>query len=187
MLVDVGAPQTGRHSTRINWLLRQLKNAPDSITLESWAARSRTSLADVIASVRSKPELLIPQDNRDIVKFTVSLTQKMGLKRAAGKRSFIDSVIDPLDDLYADVVQSLKKWQPPAPKMDPMPVENKPAPARQENENADVAQDTSRDEAEMSQSADSNPPGSDPEMIDPKRDNQNTSQSQPESFGESNA
>ncbi len=132
--VTFSAPKTGRAPTRINWLLRQLKNAPDSITLESWATRSRTSFADVLGNVRAKPDLLVPQDDREIVSFTVSLSGQMGLKRAAGMRSFIDSVIDTLDVFYADVVQSLKKWQPPAPKFDGGSAENKPAPAKRENE-----------------------------------------------------
>ena len=42
----------------------------------------------------------------------------MGLKRSAGKRSFIDSVLDTLDDFYANVVQYLREWQPAAPKME---------------------------------------------------------------------
>jgi len=119
--VKFDAPKTGRSSTRINWLLRQLKNTPDSITLESKPARGQTTLADVLGNVRAKPELLIPHNNREIVSFTVSLSGQMGSMRAAGKRSFIDSVISTLDVFYAEVVQSLKKWQKAAPKIDKEP------------------------------------------------------------------
>ncbi len=119
--VKLDAPKTGRSSTRINWLLRHLKNTPDSITLESKPARSQTTLADVLGNVRAKSELLIPHNNREIVSFTVSLSGQMGSMRAAGKRSFIDSVISTLDVFYAEVVQSLKKWQKAAPKIDKEP------------------------------------------------------------------
>ena len=41
----------------------------------------------------------------------------MGLNRIVGKRSFIDSVIETLDDFYGSVVQHLQEWQPAAPKL----------------------------------------------------------------------
>ena len=43
--VDVGAPAQGRPTTRVNWLARQLKNAPDGVRVESFVARSRASSA----------------------------------------------------------------------------------------------------------------------------------------------
>ena len=53
----------------------------------------------------------------------------MGLKRSVGKRSFIDSVLDTIDDFYADVVQHLQEWQPPAPKLEKNKVEEADPPA----------------------------------------------------------
>ena len=49
----------------------------------------------------------------------------MGLKRSAGKKSFIDSVLNTTDQFYGDVVEHLKGWQPPAPKLsvEPTPME----------------------------------------------------------------
>ena len=41
----------------------------------------------------------------------------MGVKRGTGKNSFIDSVLQTLDDFYANVVQHLREWQPPAPRL----------------------------------------------------------------------
>ena len=74
-------------------------------------------MSELLADVRRKPELLVPPDNREIGSFTVSLARPMGMKRTTGRRSFIDSVLDTLDDFYGEVVQNLKEWQPPAPKM----------------------------------------------------------------------
>ncbi len=74
-------------------------------------------MSDLLGNVQNKPTLLVYEDNREIISFTVSLTRPMGLKRAAGKRSFIDSVLQTLDDFYGDVVQRLREWQPPAPKL----------------------------------------------------------------------
>lgn len=115
--VSLSAPKTGRATTRINWLLRQLKKSAPSVRLDSWGLRSRSSMSDLLDNVRKRPELLIPPDNRDIVSFTISLSHPMGLKRAAGNRAFIDSVLDTIDDFYGDVVQHLQQWQPPAPKL----------------------------------------------------------------------
>ena len=115
--VSVEAPKTGRATTKINWLLRQLRSTSSDVRLDSWGMRSRSSMSDLLGNVRNNQTLLIPVDNREIVSFTVSLTRPMGLKRLAGTRSFIDSVLQTLDDFYGDVVQHLREWQPAAPKL----------------------------------------------------------------------
>lgn len=115
--VTVAAPKTGRATTRINWLLRQLKTSAPNVRLDSWGMRARSSKSDLLANVRADQSLLVPSDNREIVSFTISLARPMGLKRSLGKRSFIGSVLDTLDDFYGDVVQHLKEWQPAAPKL----------------------------------------------------------------------
>ena len=43
--VSLKAPRTGRSTTRINWLVRQLKEAPADIRLDSWGLRSRSSMS----------------------------------------------------------------------------------------------------------------------------------------------
>ena len=115
--VSLDAPRTGRTTTRINWLLRQLKSSSPNVRLDSWGLRSRASMSDLLGNVRNNQSLLVPADDRELISFTVSLARAMGLKRSVGKRSFIDSVLDTFDDFYADVVQHLQEWQPPAPKL----------------------------------------------------------------------
>jgi hypothetical protein len=115
--VSVKAPEKGKAKTKINWLLRQLKSTSPDVRLDSWGLRSRSSMSDLLGAVQNNQSLLVPIDNRDIVSFTVSLARPMGLKRSAGKRSFVDSVLDALDLFYGDVVQYLKEWQPAAPKL----------------------------------------------------------------------
>jgi len=115
--VSIDAPKKGRATTRINWLLRQLRSTSPDVRLDSRGMHSRSSMSDLLGNVRNNQSLLIPIDNREIVSFTVSLTRPMGLKRSVGKRSFIDSVLHTLDDFYGDVVQHLREWQPPAPKL----------------------------------------------------------------------
>ncbi len=115
--VTVDAPKTGRAKTKVNWLVRQLKSASPEVRLDCWGTRARSSVCDLLGNVRENQSLLIPADNREIASFTVSVTQPMGLKRGAGRSSFIDSVLDTLDNFYADVVQHLQEWRPPAPKL----------------------------------------------------------------------
>lgn len=116
--ISLKAPKTGRTTTKINWLLRQLKSTAANVRVDSWAARSRTSMADLLGNVRNNQELLVPTDKREIVSFTVSLSRPMGMKRSTGKNSFVDSVMGALDDFYGDVVQHLREWQPAAPKLE---------------------------------------------------------------------
>lgn len=115
--ISLAAPKTGRATTKVNWLLRQLKSTSPSVRIDSWGKRSRTSMADLLGNVREKPELLNPVDDREIASFTVSLALPMGLKRLAGQKSFIDSTLQTIDVFYAEVVQHLREWQPPTPKL----------------------------------------------------------------------
>lgn len=115
--VSLKAPRSGRPTTRINWLLRQLKTSASGIRLDCWGLRSRSSMSELLGNVRKNPSLLIPVENREIISFTISLARPMGVKRSTGSRSFIDSVLQTLDDFYGDVVQHLKEWQQPAPKL----------------------------------------------------------------------
>lgn len=117
MSVSIDAPKTGRTKTKINWLLRQLKSSSPDVRLDSWGMRSRSSMSDLLGNVRKNQSLLIPGDNRELVSFTLSLIRPMGPKRSAGKRSFIDSVLDTFDAFYGDVVEHLQEWQPTAPKL----------------------------------------------------------------------
>jgi hypothetical protein len=41
----------------------------------------------------------------------------MGTKRGAGRGSFIGSVTELIDAFYGKVIQTLKPWSPPAPRM----------------------------------------------------------------------
>lgn len=123
--VSIDAPATGRSTTRINWLLKQLKETNLKVRIDSWGIRSRESLSEMLEIVRNDQAHLIPPNNREIAKFTVTLIRKMGLKASAGKKgSFIDSVITAIDDFYGDVIQRLKEWQPPAPKLKKINVES---------------------------------------------------------------
>nr|WP_255668847.1 hypothetical protein [Aeromicrobium duanguangcaii] len=117
--VEIDAPREGRQTTRVNWLLRQLRDAPDSIRLESFAVRSRTGNADLLAAVREDPKLLAPDASKDLRSFRIAMDSKAGAKRGSGQGSFIDSVVKSVDQFYGDVMQNLKAWTPTAPRLRP--------------------------------------------------------------------
>lgn len=116
--VDVDAPREGRPTTRVNWLVRQLKAAPDSVRVETFAAHARgSSAAELLVAVRANPAVLVVDPAKEIRSFRLALTAPMGTKRGRGRGSFIDSVLSATDTFYADVLQYLKAWSAAPPKL----------------------------------------------------------------------
>jgi hypothetical protein len=116
--VDLEAPREGRPTTRVNWLLKQLKSAPDNVRVEAFVANSRgPGSAELLGKVRQDPTLLITDPKREIRSFRVALTAPMGAKRGRGRGAFIDSVLGLVDTFYGDVVQHLKAWSAAPPRL----------------------------------------------------------------------
>ena len=53
----------------------------------------------------------------DIGSFEVAISRPMGVKRSGSKNSFVSTIVDTVDEFYAEVVQHLSEWQPAAPKL----------------------------------------------------------------------
>lgn len=118
--VDLDAPREGRPTTRVNWLIRQLKNAPDSTRIECITAHSRgSSSAELLRTVRDNPVSLITDPIREIRSFRVALTTSLGSKRGRGRGAFIDSVLAGVDGFYAQILGDLKAWSAAPPRMRP--------------------------------------------------------------------
>lgn len=116
--VDIDAPKVGRPTTRVNWLVRQLKNAPDPTRVECFNAHARgSSAAELLGTVRENPASLIPDATRDIRTFRVATSTALGAKRGRGRSTFIDSMLAATDVFYAEVLQNLKVWSAAPPKM----------------------------------------------------------------------
>ncbi|MFI6102300.1 hypothetical protein ACIA8G_42685 [Lentzea sp. NPDC051213] len=116
--VDLEAPKEGRPATRINWLLRQLKNAPDSVRLEAFVAHGRgAGASELLGAVRANPALLIADPQKEIRGFRVEISAPMGAKRGTGRSSFIDSVLNAVSSFYEEIVQNLKPWAATPPKI----------------------------------------------------------------------
>jgi hypothetical protein len=111
------APQEGRTKGRVSWLLRQLQGASDTLKIETKATRSPTTFVASLTVARENPEALYPDSNKEVKQFRLSLTRNMGIKRDAGKGSFIDSVIQTTEEFYEQVLQNLKPWKATPPKL----------------------------------------------------------------------
>jgi hypothetical protein len=116
--VVVPAPTTGRATTRVNWLLRQLKDAPSGLSVRARTAPSRADgPSQSLGSLLEDPRLILEDPNAEIRTFTLTLSHPAGTKRGQGRGSFVGSVLDLADRFYAEVVQGLKPWTPSAPRL----------------------------------------------------------------------
>lgn len=117
-LIDVDAPREGRQTTRVNWLVRQLRNAPDSLRVEAFAAHARSgSTASLLKEVREDPAVLVQDPKKDLRSFRLALTNQLGTKRGRGRGGAIDSVLDAVDMFYGEVLQHIKGWTAVPPRM----------------------------------------------------------------------
>ena len=115
---ELDAPQDRKNKPRITWILAQLKKAPDE-TLVRWSyKRARVSESPhSLADLRDKTYEFELDNAREIQSFKIELVGKMGTKRTSGKGSFIDSVVDLYEKTYGEVLQPIKPWTKPAPKL----------------------------------------------------------------------
>jgi hypothetical protein len=116
--VDIEAPRDGRPTTKINWLVRQLKHANERTRLECTVMNQRGSGAsDLLGRVRENPELLVLDPSKTIRSFTVAVNNPMGLKSGRGQGAFIDGLLTSVDTFYAEVLQGLKAWSAKPPRL----------------------------------------------------------------------
>jgi hypothetical protein len=120
--VDIDAPREGRPTTRVNWVVRQMKNAPETARIECYAAHARgSSSAELLRTVRENPASLLIDPSKEIRSFRVAANSTLGAKRGRGRGTFIDSVLGGIDAFYADILQDLKAWSAAPPKLRPVP------------------------------------------------------------------
>jgi hypothetical protein len=130
--ITLAAPTEGRASARVNWLLRQLGNELRDLRVEAAFANTRETTSLLASEARESPQrLLHPSDpKRPPREFTVAVAWPMGLKRGKIQGSFVRETRRQVLDFYREIVQGLKAWQPPAPKLPDAPAEvpNTPQP-----------------------------------------------------------
>jgi hypothetical protein len=113
----IKAPGEGRPRTRVNWLLRQLKEAPTDLRITARFSRTSKTTSLLLSDVVADPgDLLLPDDSkREPVAFDVALVKNMGLKRGKDRGSFVAETMEQVLFFYGEVLQDIRRWtRPPA-------------------------------------------------------------------------
>jgi hypothetical protein len=129
--VTLDAPGLSRPLARMNWVLRQLKHAPDGLIIETSFVNTKTTTACALTEARENANCLLSADPKRLPRaFRLSLARPMGTKRGRGERSFVRETRQQAIDFYRELVQDLSAWQPPAPRLpkEPSHVEELPQP-----------------------------------------------------------
>jgi hypothetical protein len=116
--VTVTAPREGRPTTRVNWLVRQLRTAPGQLCIEASSAwQHGRGPARTLDQAREDPKPVIGDPSRELRAFTLSLASKAGSARGQGHGSFVNSVLSAVETFYSEVVQHIKPWAQSPPKV----------------------------------------------------------------------
>jgi hypothetical protein len=120
--VEIDAPDAGTPAGRVDWLVQQLRHAPDEVWVEAHAApHGGPSPAELLRDLRDKPGLLGADPAVELRTFRVGVTTPMGTGPGRGPSSFIDSLLDAVDSFYREVVQNIKAWTSTPPRFRPTP------------------------------------------------------------------
>lgn len=115
--VQIQAPREGGSQRRLSWLLRQLTDAPDDVVLEvGFPGRAENTRA-LLREARESTASLLGEAKSEVLSFRLTRTTAMGTKRSGVKGAFIPSVSSALEDFYKLVLQPIRAWVPPAPKL----------------------------------------------------------------------
>jgi hypothetical protein len=122
--VAVHAQSDGRSLTRINWLVHQLKDAPDGLVIELSFPNIRGTTACVLSYLRENPEALLTADAKRPPRcFWLALSAPLAAKRGKGERSFVRETRQQTITFYRDLVQDLRPWRAAPPKLAEEPKE----------------------------------------------------------------
>lgn len=129
--VSIDAPREGRPTARINWILRQVRDAPADFRIEVAFANCRETTSLLLGEARLDPKrLLSPTDpRREPRTFTIESGKPLGAKRGKTRGSFVGDTRAQAIAFYRDLIQDLVAWQPKAPQLpEPPIVEPEPEP-----------------------------------------------------------
>lgn len=117
--VSIDAPREGQLRARFGWLMRQLKDAPDDLRVEAAFPNARATTATSLGEVRGDPKALYypPDPKREPRSFVLACSRPMGQKRGRTEGSFVRETSTQAVEFYRDLVQDLKPWPAPPPKL----------------------------------------------------------------------
>lgn len=115
----INAPREGRPQTRINWMLRQAKGMRPDLRIEVRYPNARENPSMLLGGALQHPERLLytPDPKREPRAFDIALVGDMGRKRGKGPGSFVGDSRAQLLTFYREVLQRIRAWQPPAPRL----------------------------------------------------------------------
>jgi len=131
--ISMKAPTQGRVKTRLSWLARQLKGAtmpPEASIAVRWDHRGLHSFASAAAIVKEPAVLLRAPDGNPIpqgaMPRTFDIESTVGLVRGRGRSTapVLEGVAVGLERFYRDVIEHLRAYVPPAPKLSGQSKEN---------------------------------------------------------------
>lgn len=117
----VAAPNEGTSGRRLSWLLKQLKDAPGDIQVETVFSERGNETCEHLDTVRANPKILTDGRSGEIAHFNLEQTFPMGNRRSGTATSFVSSVTSSADAFYGSVVQQLREWVPAPPKQSDPP------------------------------------------------------------------
>lgn len=114
---SVPAPREGGPQRRISWILRQLKDAPDDTLVDVHYSGAASDTCERLGDVRESAAGLVSERSGDVVSFDLTSVAPLGTKRSGVKGAFIPSVISTTETFYATVLQPVRAWVAPAPRL----------------------------------------------------------------------
>jgi hypothetical protein len=114
--IEVRAPELARSTSRINWLLRQLRDAPADCRVDARFVRSRQTTSELVGSLRGDSSLLVDPAPTPPRSFVLTLARPVGGNRGTGRNSFINDLTALITEFHTTVAAGLHEWQPPKPK-----------------------------------------------------------------------
>lgn len=121
--VTVDAPGEGRPLSRINWLLRQIADAPADLRIDVAFQGARETTSVLLVDARDDPSaLLSPTDPKRMPRsLTVAAARPLGTKRGKGRGSFVADTRAQAIDFYGQIVQSIGAWRAKPPRLPAKP------------------------------------------------------------------
>ncbi|WP_461030442.1 TerD family protein, partial [Streptomyces sparsus] len=106
--VELASADRARPLSRVQWLLRQLADAPAELRVEAVTGQPGAGPCELLRVLRPEPGLLVPDAGEEITSFRLTLPTTMGTKRGAEETGFIRSVNASVDRFLDEVVSRLK-------------------------------------------------------------------------------
>lgn len=128
--VRLSAPEDRRARGRISWMLQQLKTAPADLRVSVSFVKAAETTVCLLGAAREDPGRLLSNADpkREPRSFRLALSRPLGRKRGRAAGSFVGDTRTQAIDFYRDIVQDLKAWRAPAPKLPAGHEEDDPSP-----------------------------------------------------------